>query len=254
MLLIIPAIDIKDGKCVRLVQGELGTEKIYSNDPVQMAILCRGENFKTLHVIDLDGAFEGKMKNLDLIKQMVNAVDIPIQVGGGIRTYEQVKQLFDIGIYRVVVSTIAVEDPDLLKKLIDDFGPRKIIVAIDVKNGIVQTRGWKEDAGLMAISLALNVKQLGVQRIVYTDILRDGTMVGPNLEAIKDIALKTGLRVTASGGVSGMQDLWKLQELEQYGVDSVIIGKALYENKFACQKLWRLNEKELADLGPTRRR
>lgn len=254
MLLIIPAIDIKDGKCVRLVQGEPGTEKIYSDDPVQTAILWRGENFKALHVVDLDGAFEGKMKNFDIVREMVKAVDIPLQVGGGIRTYDQVQQLLGIGVYRVVVSTMAVEDPDLLKKLVDDFGPSKIVVGIDAKNGIVQTRGWKEDTMLMAVSLALNIRQLGAQRIVYTDILRDGTMVGPNFEAIKTVAVKTGLKVTASGGVSGIEDLYRLQELEQYGVDSVIVGKALYENRFACQELWRLNERELTDLAPTRRK
>ncbi len=253
MLLILPAIDIKDGRCVRLVQGAQGTETIYSDDPVKMAVLWRGENAKTLHVVDLDGAFEGKMKNLDILRRMIEAVDIPIQVGGGIRTYEQVKQLFDCGIYRVVLGTAAIDDPDLVARCVKDFGARKIVVGIDAKNGVVMTKGWKENTGIEAVSLALNMKQLGVCRIVYTDITRDGMMTGPNYEAIKDIAQKTGLRVTASGGVSDYQDLIKLQELEKFGVDSVIVGKALYENKFPCQALWRENEKSLDDLGPTRR-
>ncbi|MFA5832343.1 MAG: 1-(5-phosphoribosyl)-5-[(5-phosphoribosylamino)methylideneamino]imidazole-4-carboxamide isomerase [Bacteroidota bacterium] len=253
MLLILPAIDIKDGRCVRLVQGAPGTEKIYSDDPVQMAILWRGENSKTLHVVDLDGAFDGKMKNLDVLRRMMKAVDIPIQIGGGIRSYEQVKQLFEIGLYRVVLGTAAIDDPELVERCVKDFGARKIVVGIDAKNGIVMTKGWQENTGIEAVSLALNMKSLGVCRIVYTDITRDGMLAGPNFVAIQDIAQRTGLRVTASGGVSSYQDLIGLQALEKYGVDSVIVGKALYENRFSCQALWRDNEKELDDLGPTRR-
>jgi phosphoribosylformimino-5-aminoimidazole carboxamide ribotide isomerase len=253
MILILPAIDLKDGRCVRLVQGAPGTEKIYSDDPVEMAIMWRGENAKTLHVVDLDGAFEGKMKNLDVLRRIIKAIDIPIQVGGGIRSYEQVKQLIECGIYRVVIGTAAIDDPELVAHCLKDFGQRKIVVGIDAKNGVVMTKGWQENTGIEAVSLALNMKSLGACRIVYTDISRDGMMTGPNFGATKEIAQKTGLRVTASGGVSGFQDLIKMQELEKFGVDSVIIGKALYENKFSCQALWRENERELEDLGPTRR-
>jgi phosphoribosylformimino-5-aminoimidazole carboxamide ribotide isomerase len=253
MILIFPAIDIRDGKCVRLVQGAPGTEKVYSNDPAQMAILWRGENAKTLHVVDLDGAFEGHMRNLDAIRKIVDAVDIPIQLGGGIRTYEEVRQLFEIGVYRVVLGTAAIEDPDLVQRVIRDFGVRKIAVGIDAKNGVVMTQGWMHDSGVNAISLALNMKSLGVCRIVYTDIMRDGMMTGPNFDAIKEMATKSGLKVTASGGVSGFKDLIRMQELEKFGVDSVIVGKALYEDKFPCQALWRRNEMDLEDLGPTRR-
>ncbi len=253
MLLILPAIDIKDGRCVRLVQGALGTEKIYSDDPVQMAILWRGENAKTIHVVDLDGAFGGAMKNLDVLQRMMNAVDIPVQIGGGIRTYDQVKQLFEIGVYRVVLGTAAIDDPELVTRCIKEFGARKIVIGIDAKNGVVMTKGWKENTGIEAVSLALNMKSLGVGRVVYTDISRDGMLTGPNYEAIQNMAQKSGLRITASGGVSGYEDLIKLQELEKFGVDSVIVGKALYENRFSCQALWRANENELDDLGPTRR-
>jgi phosphoribosylformimino-5-aminoimidazole carboxamide ribotide isomerase len=253
MILIFPAIDIKDGKCVRLVQGEPGTEKIYSDDPAKMAILWRGENAKTLHVVDLDGAFQGHLKNLSAIRRVVDAVDIPIQLGGGIRTYEEVKQLFEIGIYRVVLGTAAIEDPELVRRVIKDFGIRKVAVGIDAKNGVVMTQGWKHDSGVDAISLALAMKELGVCRIVYTDIARDGMMTGPNFDAIKEMAVKTGIKITASGGVAGFKDLIRMQELEKFGVDSVIVGKALYENRFPCQALWRMNEKRLQDLGPTRR-
>jgi phosphoribosylformimino-5-aminoimidazole carboxamide ribotide isomerase len=253
MLLIFPAIDLKDGKCIRLVQGEPGTEKIYSDDPTKMAVLWRGENAKTLHVVDLDGAFEGSMKNLACIQKMVQAIDIPVQVGGGIRSYEQVKELFAIGVARVVIGTSAIENPDLVYQCVRDFGPRKIAIGIDAKDGIVMTKGWKESSGIGAVQLAVAMKRLGIMRIVYTDIERDGMMTGPNIEATKDIAIQSGLRVTASGGISGYEDLLHLQEIEKYGVDSVIVGKALYENKFPCQVLWRMNEKDLGDLGPTRR-
>ena len=253
MILIFPAIDIKDGKCVRLVQGAQGTETIYSDDPAKMATLWRGENAKTLHVVDLDGAFEGHMKNLGAIKKIVDAVDIPVQLGGGIRTYEEVEQLFAIGVYRVVLGTTAIEDPGLVEKVVKAFGIRKVAVGIDAKNGVVMTKGWRHDSGVDAISLALKMKEIGVCRIVYTDIMRDGMMTGPNFDAIKEMAVRTGLKITASGGVSGFRDLVRLQELEPFGVDSVIVGKALYENKFPCEALWRLNEQELKDLGPTRR-
>ena len=253
MVLLVPAIDIRDGRCVRLVRGEPGTEKIYSNDPVQMAVLWRGENAKCLHVVDLDGAFEGSMKNLELIRRMVNTVDIPIQIGGGIRTFEQVKQLIEIGVYRVVLGTAAIEDPELVTRSIASFGKSKIAIGIDAKNGIVMTKGWQKDSGINAIDLALAMKSRGVCRIIYTDISRDGMLNGPNFEAIKEIAVKSGLRVTASGGVSNFEDLRNIQELEKFGVDSVIVGKALYENRFACEALWRMNEKDLDDLGPTRR-
>ncbi len=253
MILVIPSIDLKDGKCVRLVRGVPGTETVYSSDPVQMAILWRGENAKMLHVVDLNGALEGEMKNLDVIKKMIQTVEIPIQVGGGVRTYAQAENLFEAGAARVVMSTVAIEDPDLIKKLIEEFGPRKVVVAIDEKNNVLHMEGWQENSGLTNISLGLRMKLLGVERVLYTDLSRDGTLTGPNFGAIKEFAEKTKLRVTASGGVAGYPDLRKMQDLEPFGVDSVIIGRALYENRFPCQELWRMCEPELEDLGPTRR-
>ncbi|MCL5020203.1 MAG: 1-(5-phosphoribosyl)-5-[(5-phosphoribosylamino)methylideneamino]imidazole-4-carboxamide isomerase [Bacteroidetes bacterium] len=244
---------------MRLIRGESGTEKIYSDDPVRMAIIWRGENFKALHVVDLDGAFEGSPVNADKLKEIVNAVDIPVEFGGGLRTYESVKEVVDAGVYRAILGTAAVSDPDLLLKCLRDFGPRRIVVGIDMRDGVVQIKGWKDSSGVSAIELGKKLKEEGVVRVVYTDISRDGTLKGINDEAMKEFAVSTGLRVTASGGVSSYHDLIKLQRLEPFGVDSVIVGKALYENKFACQGLWRLNEKMLSEespgenLGPTRR-
>lgn len=253
MILVIPAIDLRHGKCVRLIHGEAGTEKIYSDDPVKMAIIWRGENFKALHVVDLDGAFEGKPINFETLKLIVDAVDIPVEFGGGLRTYEDVKQAIDVGVYRAIIGTAAVNDEELLLKLLKDFGPRRIAVGIDMLDGIVQIKGWKDSSGISAIELGKKLKTRGVVRVVYTDISRDGTLKGVNAEAMKQFGIETGLRVTASGGVSSYQDLLKLQELESFGVDSVIVGKALYENRFPCEGLWRLNERVLEDLGPTRR-
>ncbi len=253
MILVIPAIDLRHGKCVRLVRGEAGTEKIYSDDPVKMATIWRGENFKTLHVVDLDGAFEGKLSNFNALKSIVDAVDIPVEYGGGVRTYEDAKKVIDAGVYRVIIGTAAITDEDLLLRLLRDFGPRRIAAGIDMRDGIVQVKGWKDSSGISSIDLGKKLKTYGIVRVVYTDITRDGTLRGPNIEAMKAFGVETGLRVTASGGVSSYQDLLKLQELEQFGVDSIIVGKALYENRFPCVDLWRHNEKVLDDLGPTRR-
>ncbi len=241
MILVIPAIDLRQGKCVRLIKGEAGTEKIYSDDPVKMAIIWRGENFKALHVVDLDGAFEGKPKNLQALKSIVGAVDIPVEFGGGLRTYEDVEQAISTGIYRVIIGTAAVNDEDLLLKLLKNFGARRIVVGIDMLDGIVQIKGWKDSSGISSIELGKKLKASGVARVIYTDISRDGTLRGVNAEAMRDFAVQTGLRVTASGGVSSYQDLLKLQELESVGVDSVVVGKALYENRFPCVDLCRIN-------------
>ncbi len=240
MLLIIPAIDIKDGKCVQMVQGHEGF--VYSDDPIEMAKLWRKENAKSLHVTDIDGALEGRVVNFSVIEKMVKTVDIPIELGGGLRTFEEVRRAFDAGVYRVVLGTMLVENPDEAKRLLETYGASKVVLGIDAENGVVRTRGYRHDAGLTAVSAGLNAKQLGFKRIVYTDILVDGTLTGVNFSALRSFAQATGLRITASGGLSGLDDLLRLQELERFGVDSVVVGRALYANKFACQGLWRLCE------------
>ncbi len=240
MLLIIPAIEVKGGKCVQMVQGTQGF--VYSDDPVEMAKLWRKENAKTLHVTDVDGAIEGHMVNFDIIRRMVETVDIPIEMGGGLRTFDEVKKAFDGGIFRVVIGTMLIENPEEAKRVVSTFGPTKVALGIDAKNRHVKIKGWKEDSGLTIISLALNAKALGFRRVIFTDILVDGTFRGPNFEAVRMLAEKTGMRITASGGFGGLADLLKMQELEPLGVDSVIIGRALYENKFSCQGIWRLCE------------
>jgi phosphoribosylformimino-5-aminoimidazole carboxamide ribotide isomerase len=214
----------------------------YSNDPVEMARLWRKENAKSLHVTDVDGAFHGRLYNREPIKRMVETVDIPIEVGGGLRSFDAVQEAFDIGAYRVVIGTMAIENPDEARRLIDTFGPSKIVLGIDATDGIVTMRGRVETSGLTALTVALNAKLMGFRRLIYTDTRLDGTLRGVNLNVLRDLAEKAGMRVTASGGIAGLDDLLKIQELEPLGVDSVVVGRALYQNRFSCQGLWRMCE------------
>ena len=237
MLLIIPAVDISGGHCVQMVQGIEGYS--YSDDPVEMARLWRKENAKSLHVTDVDGARQGRLVNVDCIRKMVSTVDIPIELGGGLRSVDAVKQAFDLGVYRVLIGTMLIEKPGEAKRVMDTYGPSKVVLGIDALDGIVATHGWTESSGLTALSVALNAKALGFRRVVYTDIRLDGTLRGVNLRVLRELAEKCGMRVTSAGGISGLDDLLKVQELEKFGVDSVVIGRALYENRFSCQGLWR---------------
>ncbi len=237
MLLIIPAIEIKGGRCARVAQGVDGYT--YSDDPVEMAKLWRTENAKSLHVTDVDGALEGHLVNRDAIKRMVDTVDIPIELGGGLRNEQAVREAFELGVYRVLVGTMMIDDPDEARRVLTTFGPSKIVLGIDAMDGIVTTRGWKESSGLTALTVALNARELGFRRLVYSDVRMDGTLRGIDLKVLRELAEKTGMRVTAAGGVSGLSDLLMIQELEKYGVDSVVIGRALYDNRFSCQRIWR---------------
>ena len=237
MILLIPAIEIKGGRCVQMIQGEEGFA--YSDDPVEMARLWRKENAKSLHVTDVDGAITGHLVNVDSIRRMVETVDIPIELGGGLRTFDAVKAAFDLGMYRVLVGTMLIENPDEAKRVMDTFGPSKVVLGIDALDGIVAVRGMAESSGLTALTVALNARQIGFRRLVYTNIRIDGTLRGLNLPVLRDLAEKSGLRITASGGIGGLDDLLKIQELEPFGVDSVVVGRALYENKFSFQGLWR---------------
>ena len=253
MLLIFPSIEIRRGECVQLVHGTPGSEHNYSVDPVKMAVLWRGENAKTLHVVDVDGVETGTLRNLDTIKRMVEAVDIPVQVGGGLRDYEEIKGVLELGVYRVVLGTAAVNNPALVERLVKELGARRIAIAIEGRNGHIRTEGGKKEIDLSPVALARQMKKIGIMRVVYSDIAEDGRSKQLNISALRDLATMASVRVTAQGGIQGYRDLLLLQELEKFGVDSVIVGRALYENRFPCQRLWRLNEEELTDLGPTRR-
>jgi phosphoribosylformimino-5-aminoimidazole carboxamide ribotide isomerase len=253
MLLIFPSIEIRRGACVQLVHGDPGSENLYSIDPVKMAILWRGENAKTLHIVDVDGVKTGTVHNWDIIERIVKAVDIPIQVGGGLRTYEDIKSLIEKGVYRIVIGTVAHQDKGLVERLIQDFGARKIAISIEAHENRIRADGGKIVHDITPLEFVLQMKKLGVSRVMYSEFGPDGVNKISNPDSLKDLAVRSGVRITAQGGIMGYRDLIRLQEIEKFGVDSVIVGKALYENKFPCQTLWRINEKELTDLGPTRR-
>lgn len=239
MILVIPSIEIKSGRCAIDIEGMNGFK--YSNIPIEIAKLWRKENAKSLHITDLDGVKEGRPVNFDVIAQIVRSVEIPIELGGGLRTFENVKHALENGIFRVVIGTMFIENPDVAKRSLDVYGPSKVVLAIDANNYRITIKGG-EDAGISPLSAALNGYQLGFQRVIYTDVLIDGADERPNFKMIELLAKNSNLRITASGGISSLEDLLKLQELEPFGVDSVIIGRALYENRFPCQQLWRICE------------
>ncbi|MDD3654079.1 MAG: 1-(5-phosphoribosyl)-5-[(5-phosphoribosylamino)methylideneamino]imidazole-4-carboxamide isomerase [Desulfotomaculaceae bacterium] len=226
-MLIIPAIDLRAGKCVRLVEGRLEQETVYSDDPVAMAVHWQEQGAKWLHVVDLDGAFAGVPKNLDVISGILNAVDMPVQVGGGIRSLDIISHLLELGAARVILGTAAILNPEMVSEACDRYGD-SILVGIDGRNGRVAIEGWGMTVDKSTLELAQDMQARGINRVVFTDIRRDGTLQGPNLEATGELARATGLKVVASGGVSNIDDLKAVKKLEPLGVDSVIMGKALY--------------------------
>ncbi len=253
MLLIFPSIEISHNCCVQVVQTSEGSRQTYSLDPIQIAVLWRGENAKTLHVVDLDGVAEGKVIHDDLIRKMVQAVDVPIQVGGGLRTYEEVERIFGLGVYRVVIGTASVEHPELVERLVKQFGTRKIAIGIDSRHNRVLIADHKTETSMTPLQLAKQMQKFGVCRILLSVREEEGEGHVLAFDTLRELAQKTDIRITAWGGVKDYHDLVRLQELEKYGIDSVIIGKPLYQNAFPCQGLWRINEEQLNDLGPTRR-
>ena len=235
-MLIIPAIDLKGGLCVRLLQGRKADVTVYNENPVEVAREFASAGAEMIHVVDLDGAFrEAKSPNRDVMRQIIEAVDVPIEFGGGIRTVEDVRQLCDAGVMRVVLGTVAVESPHVLKEFVDEFSAQ-ICVGIDARDGRVMTRGWETATPLLAVDFARSVAECGVERIIYTDIARDGTLIGPNIQQTLAVAEAANVPVTASGGVSSLDDIKRLCDAGDARVDSVIVGKALYEGKFTLEE------------------
>jgi phosphoribosylformimino-5-aminoimidazole carboxamide ribotide isomerase len=225
---IIPAVDIKDGRCVRLVQGKVDQETVYSNDPLSMANHWDEEGAQRIHVVDLDGAFQGSPINADIVKNIIYSSSVDIQVGGGIRTLETIETYVKAGAYRVILGTVAQQEPEFVEEACKRF-PDKIIVGIDARDGLVAVKGWVEVSEKKATDLAQKLKGYGIAGFIFTDISRDGMLQGPNLESIKEFAESAQLPVIASGGVSRLEDIKDLAKLESYGVEGVIVGKALYD-------------------------
>jgi phosphoribosylformimino-5-aminoimidazole carboxamide ribotide isomerase len=224
---VIPAIDLLEGRCVRLYQGDYTQSQVFNDHPVEVARNWARQGATRLHVVDLDGAKAGKPANLDAIEAIVRAVDIPVQVGGGLRDRASVAQLLKIGVERTIIGTVAVEQPELVQELCQEF-PQQIVVGIDARNGKVATRGWLETSEVNATELAAMMATFGAAAIIYTDIHRDGTLSGPNLPALRELANEIDIPVIASGGVSSLTDLLSLLGLEPLGVTGVIVGRAIY--------------------------
>ncbi|MBQ5850793.1 MAG: 1-(5-phosphoribosyl)-5-[Lachnospiraceae bacterium] len=230
-MIIIPAIDIKGGKCVRLTQGNYDKESVYFDDPVSVAKNWKEKGVKYLHLVDLDGALEGKRINGEIIKDIASTLDV--ELGGGIRTMENIEEAFSYGVKRVIIGTSAVKNPELVKNACQRYGDR-IIVGIDAKGGMVATDGWTKVLDISAVDFGLQMKALGVTNIIYTDIAKDGMLSGPNIKELVTMQSATGINITASGGVSSLRDIEELKNHDFYGA---IVGKAIYEGKIKLEDI-----------------
>jgi len=224
---IYPAIDLRGGNCVRLVKGDFSRETIYSTDPGAMAREWASAGASSIHVVDLDGALAGESRNLEAIKAIMKEGGIPIEVGGGIRNMSHIERLLSAGVHQVILGSAAVKNPELVKEACKAY-PGRIVVGIDAKNGDVAVEGWEASGHIQAEELAKKMADAGVERIIFTDIARDGMLSGVNVEATVAVAKASGLKVTASGGVASLEDLKILKKRETDGIEGCIIGKALY--------------------------
>lgn len=234
IMIVIPAIDLAGGKCVRLRQGEMDQQTIYSDTPAEMARHWAAQGAEILHVVDLDGAMGGQSANLPTVEAIIHAIDIPVELGGGLRTVEGVRRVLDLGVRWAIMGTSALRQPEQLKAALAEFGgsdssESPIIVGIDARDGKVAVSGWTETSDIGAVDLAKQMQALGVQRLICTDIATDGMMVGPNIESLRAIAEAVDIPIVASGGVSKLEDIIALKALEPLGVFAVITGKAIYE-------------------------
>ncbi|MBQ5736049.1 MAG: 1-(5-phosphoribosyl)-5-[(5-phosphoribosylamino)methylideneamino]imidazole-4-carboxamide isomerase [Lachnospiraceae bacterium] len=223
-----PAIDIKNGQCVRLRQGKFDDVIIYSNNPVDIAKEWEACGASFIHLVDLDGALCGHAVNAEVIRKIASTVNIPVEVGGGIRNIKDIEDVLALGVSRVIIGTKAVENPNFIKEAVDKFGADKIVAGVDAKDGLVAIHGWEKVSNIKAVDLCMEMKKLGIKTIIYTDISKDGMLSGPNVYQTKLLSVQTGLDIIASGGVSGLKDL---ELVDEAGIHGAIIGKALYEKK-----------------------
>lgn len=238
-MLVIPAIDLKEGKCVRLIQGREDREIVFSLAPPSVAKGWEQAGAELIHVVDLDGAFKGKPINRDAIREIVDAVKVPIQLGGGIRSLKSIEDWLASGVSRVVLGTVAINDPALVEEACSKF-PGRIVVAVDARDGIVVVKGWVEDSTVTASELARRFEKDGVASIVFTDIKRDGMLVGPNIKAAKELAESIAIPIIISGGISSLNDVREIIPLEAAGIKGMIIGRALYDGSIDLSEAIRL--------------
>jgi phosphoribosylformimino-5-aminoimidazole carboxamide ribotide isomerase len=247
---IIPAIDLLDGRCVRLYQGDYQQSEVFNDNPVEVAQQWVDQGATRLHLVDLDGAKAGSLVNRPVIEAIVKAVNVPIEVGGGLRDRATVTSLLDLGVQWAILGTVAVEQPELVGELCETF-PGQIIAGLDARNGKVATRGWLETSEVEAVTLAQQMAAAGVAAIIYTDIHRDGTLQGPNLEALRELAIAIPIPVIASGGISSTSDLLRLLTLQSLGVTGVIVGRALYTGNVVLKEAIRaVGNGRLQDVPP----
>ena len=230
-MIIIPAIDLLDGKVVRLMQGEEQSAKVYADDPLEFALRYQEAGARWIHVVNLDGAFGRPGMNDAVIERISRNVNISIELGGGIRTMDRIEFWLERGIDRVVLGSVAVHSPEIVKQAIQKHGPESIVAGIDIHEGHVAVSGWTEKTEIQFIELAQQMKNLGIQRTIVTDIATDGMLTGPNIDTMIDIAGNTGLYVIVSGGVGSMEDIRKVADAADFGIEGVIVCKAIYENK-----------------------
>ena len=234
-MILFPAIDLKDGACVRLVHGDMSRSTTFNEDPAAQAREFEAAGFEWLHIVDLNGAFEGRTINADAVSSIVGAIGMPVQLGGGIRDLATIERWLEVGVRRVILGTVALKNPALVREACAAF-PGRIVVGIDARGGKVAVEGWAETSEVRALELALRFEDAGVAAIVYTDIDRDGAMQGLNVEATVDLAFALTTPVIASGGVRGMPDLVELKKKEKAGIEGVISGRAIYDGRIDAAK------------------
>ena len=238
-MIIFPAIDLRGGKCVRLFKGDFFRETIFSDNPSAVAVKWEEMGAQYLHVVDLDGALQGETKNREAIRSILGAVHIPMELGGGLRSLESIERALTGGIQRVILGSAAVENPSLVQEACHRFGDR-IVVAIDARDGIVATQGWESSGNVSALDFAKQMADYGVKTVIYTDISRDGTLSGLNLEGAIELSKVSGLRVVASGGVRSLEDIRAVKAHETDGIEGVIVGQAIYSGRLDLKKALRI--------------
>lgn len=230
MFELIPAVDMKGGKCVRLQEGVASRSTEYGSDPAEMARHWESLGASRLHLVDLDGAFTGQAAHLQIARDIFQSLKIPVEFGGGLRSLEQIETMFDLGSDRVILGTVAIDNPHLVEEAVKRH-PGSVIVGIDARKGMVALRGWVDVTSVSAATLALKMKELGVERIIYTDVARDGMLTGVNFEETENLCRQTGMKIIGSGGVAAIDDVRRLWEIRDCGIEGVILGRALYDRK-----------------------
>jgi phosphoribosylformimino-5-aminoimidazole carboxamide ribotide isomerase len=230
-MVIFPAIDLRGGRCVRLVQGDFARETVYDDDPVAMALRFRAQGAEFLHVVDLDGAREGAPRNLEVVRRLAKETGLRLQVGGGVRSLEIARELLDAGVERVVAGSRLASDDEFAKTLFAELGER-VVAGIDARGGVVAVQGWTQTSGVPATDLARRLQLLGARRLIVTDIATDGMLTGPNIAFLEEMLEAVAMPVIASGGVGSLEDLSTLARLQPKGLEGAIVGKALYEGRF----------------------